>query len=345
MRTVVLHEPEIFEEVEREQPAPADDEVLVAIECVDICGSDVHYYEHGRIGDYVVESPLVLGHESAGTVAAVGEDVTDLAVGERVTVEPGVPCRRCTHCKRGDYHLCSDVTFMATPPDDGAFTEYVTWPADYCYRLPESVSTLEGALCEPLSVALHAAERGDVGVGDTVFVFGAGPIGMLIAEAVRAAGATDVVVSDVVDSKLERAAERGADATVNVAEEDLGARINAYTDGAGVDVAIEASGVEPAIESLPPLVRRGGTVVLVGLPTSDEVPLAVHEMIDGELNLHGSFRFENTYPDAIRLLADGALDVEGIVDFETELDDLTAAFERAQDPDVVKGVVRIENHE
>ncbi|GGL44739.1 sorbitol dehydrogenase [Halarchaeum grantii] len=341
MRSVLLTDTNTFEHVTRERPDPDPDEALVRVTDVGICGSDVHYYEHGRIGDHVVEDPLVLGHESAGVVDAVGADVEGLTAGDRVAIEPGVPCRRCRFCTRGDYHLCPDVSFMATPPVDGAFAEYVAWPADYCHPLPESVSTREGALCEPLSVALHAAERGDVGVGDTVLVTGAGPIGLLVAEAVRAAGATDVVVTDVVPEKLARAEARGADATVNVAEEDLEARVRTYTDGDGVDVAIEASGAEPAVAALPDVVRRGGTAVLVGLPTVEEVPFDVHAVIDGELDVHGSFRFENTYPDAVSLLADGAVDVAGIVDFTEPLDRLDTAFERAQDPTTVKGMVRV----
>jgi len=170
MRTAVLVEPTEFELQNRPRPSPGTDDVLVAVRDVGICGSDIHYYEHGRIGDYVVEEPLVLGHESAGEVVDTGEDVTAVEPGDRVALEPGVPCRRCAHCKRGDYHLCEAVQFMATPPHDGAFTEYVTWPADFAYRLPENVSTAEGALCEPLSVGIHACRRGDVSTGDTATV-------------------------------------------------------------------------------------------------------------------------------------------------------------------------------
>lgn len=177
MRAAVLTDTERFELRDRDRPTPASDEVLVAVRDVGICGSDVHYYERGRIGDHVATDPLILGHESAGVVVEVGADVDSHEPGDRVAMEPGVPCRRCEQCKRGEYHLCPDVEFMATLPDDGAFTEYVAWPADYAYALPDSVSTLEGALCEPLSVGIHACRRADVGVGDSVLVTGAGPIG------------------------------------------------------------------------------------------------------------------------------------------------------------------------
>lgn len=341
MRSAVLAEVGRFEIEDRERPEPAADEVLVRVRDVGICGSDVHYYEHGRIGDYVVEDPIVLGHESAGEIVEVGEAVAGLGVGDRVTLEPGVPCRRCPHCKRGEYHLCESVTFMATPPHDGAFTEYVAWPADYAYELPETVSTRAGALCEPLSVGIHACRRGDVGTGDTVLITGAGPIGLLAMEAARAAGATDVFVTDVVSEKLEFAEERGADRVIDVGETDLASAVEEATDGVGADVVIEASGAEPSIRSTLDGVRRGGTIVLVGLPSEAEVPLDVIDVIDNELDVHGSFRYENTYPAAVSLLADGVVDVEGIIDFEADLESVDEAFRRSMEPDVVKGMISL----
>jgi len=341
MRVAVLTEPGEFAIEERQRPDPAADEVLVRMREVGICGSDVHYYEHGRIGDHVVEDPLVLGHESAGEVEAVGADVADLASGDRVALEPGVPCRRCGHCKRGDYHLCPDVTFMATPPHDGAFAEYVAWPADFAYRLPESVSTREGALCEPLSVGIHVARRGNVSTGDTVLVTGAGPIGLCVLEAVRAAGATDVLISDVVESKLDLAAARGADRTIDVSDESLVDAVDDYTDGRGADVVVEASGADPAVRATTDAVRRGGTVVLVGLGDDEPVPFDVVDLIHAEVDIHTSFRYANTYPTAIDLLADDRVDVEGFVDFEMGLTDVDDAFQHAKEIETVKGVLTV----
>ncbi|WP_458189585.1 NAD(P)-dependent alcohol dehydrogenase [Haladaptatus sp. NG-WS-4] len=341
MKVAVLDEPGRLRIEDRDRPTPGADEVLVAVREVGICGSDVHYYEHGRIGEYVVESPLVLGHESAGEVVDVGRGVTDIGPGDRVALEPGVPCRRCAHCKRGEYNLCPDVTFMATPPDDGAFAEYVAWPADFAYRMPESVSLREGALCEPLSVGIHAAHRGNVGVGDSVLVTGCGPIGLLAMEAVRAAGATTVFVSDVVPEKLQLAESRGADAAIDVRERDLSEAIAGLTGGDGVDVVVEASGAEPAIRSTVDAVRRGGTIVLVGLAQDGEIPLETGDIIDDELDVHGSFRYRNTYPAAVDLLADGVVDVEGIVDFERSVDDIGEAFEQARTERTVKGMITV----
>ena len=341
MQTAVLLEPYQFELQERRRPSPGPDDVLVAVREVGICGSDIHYYEHGRIGDLVVEDPLVLGHESAGEVVDVGENVTRLEPGDRVAIEPGVPCRRCRHCKEGEYHLCEDVRFMATPPHDGAFTEYVSWPGDFAYKLPENVSTTEGALCEPLSVGIHACRRGSVGTGDTVLVTGAGPIGLMVMEAARAAGATDIVLTDVVDEKLAFARERGADLAVNVTEDDLEAAVDEYTDGVGVDVVVEASGAVSSIESTLDVVCRGATVVLVGLASEATVPFDVLEIIDNELDVLGSFRYKDTYPAAIDLLADDVVDVEGIVEFESSLKEIDDAFQQAMDPNVVKGMITL----
>ena len=341
MQTAVLTDSLEFEFEERERPDPGPREVLVAIEAVGICGSDVHYYRHGRIGEYVVEAPLVLGHESAGEVIAVGKGVTEHDPGDRVTLEPGVPCRRCEFCKRGNYNLCPDVTFMATPPDDGAFAEYLVWPADFAYGLPQTVSTRAGALCEPLSVGIQACRRGSVGVGDSVLISGGGPIGLLAMGAARAAGASEVFLGDVVDRKLAFAAERGADRVIDAREGDLAGTVAAATEGRGVDTVIEASGAPQAIRSSVEVVRRGGDVVLIGLPSDGEVPIDVLDIIDDELDLHGSFRYANTYPAAISLLESGAVDIEGLIDFEAGLSGIEDAFERAMDAETVKGMITV----
>lgn len=342
MNAEVLTGIEEFETRERDRPEPGPDEVVVRIRNVGICGSDVHYWEHGRIGDFVVEDDLVLGHESAGEVAAVGEDVTDLDSGTAVTVEPNIPCRRCVYCKRGEYHLCDDLIFMATPPHDGAFVEYVSWPADFIHKLPGNVSTREGALCEPISVCINACRRGDVGVGDTVLVTGCGPIGLITMEVAYAFGADEVVVSDVVPAKLDRAVDRGAARGVNVAETDLETAVDEFTDGQGADVVVEASGASPAIASTVDVVRRGGTVVLLGLPEDGEIPIDTIEVITNEIDVHGSFRFRNTYPEAVSLLEQGVIDVEALIDFTEPLDEVGTAFEQVRDDEtVVKGMIEV----
>ena len=182
---------------QRPIPVPKDNEVLVKVEYVGICGSDLHYYEQGRIGDYIVKPPFVLGHESGGTVVAVGKDVTHLKAGDRVALEPGKTCGKCEFCKTGRYNLCPDVVFFATPPVDGVFQEYVAHEADLCFKLPDNVSTLEGALIEPLAVGFHAAKQGNAHFGQTAVVTGAGCIGLVSMMALKALGVTEVYVVDI----------------------------------------------------------------------------------------------------------------------------------------------------
>jgi len=341
MRAAVLAEPGTVEVTERSPPEPAPDEVVVDVGAVGICGSDLHYYEHGRIGDYVVESPLVLGHESAGVVTATGSEVTAHSVGDRVALEPGVPCRRCEHCRSGRYNLCAGVTFMATPPDDGAFVESIAWPADYAFTLPESVSLTEGALAEPVSVGVHACRRGDVGGGDDVLVTGAGPIGLLAADVASALGAGDITISEPVDRKRSIAEDRGVSRTVDPTAEAVPAAVGGAGDD-GPDVAIEATGDPQALQDCIDSVRRGGTVVCVGLGAEANLSLDVVDLVDDELTLAGCFRYANTYPTALALLENGRVNAEELVDFEAPLTETGAALERALDPTLVKGMIRID---
>jgi L-iditol 2-dehydrogenase len=341
MRAAVLTETETLELHDRDRPEPSDDEVLVRIREVGICGSDVHVYEHGQIGDHILDDPLILGHESAGEIAAVGADIDDHEAGDQVTVEPGIPCCRCQYCLDGRYHLCPDMTFMAAPPDDGAFAEYVTWPAEFVHQLPDGVSLREGALCEPLSVGLHAARLANLTVGDSVLVTGAGPIGMLAVEAARVAGATEIIVSDLVRSKLDRVRERGADEVIDVTQRDLVDAVEAFTDGDGVDVVVEASGATPVYPQALDAVAPGGTVVCTGLAQDSAVTLDLVHLSFQEIALQGAIRYSNSYPPAVDLLDDGRVDVEGIVDAEFGLEEVSEAFQRTTDPDVVKVMVTL----
>lgn len=342
MRTCVLLDVGELSLVERDRPTIEANEVLVRIDRVGICGSDVHYYQHGENSGNAVEFPHVLGHESAGTVVAIGSDVSAVSESDRVAIEPGLPCGECSYCDSEEtYHLCERMEYMSSPPVDGALTEYVAWPAEYVYPLPEAVSLREGALVEPLSVAMHACERAGVTDGDTVLVTGGGPIGQLVAEVAMDRGAADVVLTDVVAEKLELAERRGVDRTVNVASENPVRVIRDRVDEDGVDVVVESSGAESAIEQTTAAVKRGGTIAFVGIPLDATLPTDVVGLIGKEYNLIGSFRFSNTYPDAIEKIRTGRFDVDDIVSFERPLTDAQAAFDRAGEPESVKGVVRV----
>lgn len=315
---------------ERDVPEPLRGEVLIKVLSVGVCGSDSHYYEHGRIGPYVVEAPLVLGHEASGQIVAVGEGVDPARVGRRVAIEPQRPCRTCAQCKAGRYNLCPEMKFLATPPIDGAFVEYLTIPSDFAHDVPAAVSTDAAALLEPLSVAVWACRKAAVGAGSSVLIAGAGPIGIVTAQVARASGATAVVVSDVAESRREWGLRYGA----THAENPL---TDAGLDGV-VDVFIDATGVPAAIARGVRAVRPAGAVVLVGMG-GDELTLPVSLVQNRELRLTGVFRYANTWPTAIELVAGGAVKLDSLVTGAFGLADVDRALRAARDPEHMKVVV------
>jgi L-iditol 2-dehydrogenase len=315
---------------ERPVPKPGARELLVEVSAVGVCGSDVHYYKHGRIGDHVVRAPLVLGHESAGRVAAVGAEVTRHAVGDRVTLEPGVPCGRCRECRAGRYNLCSDVVFFATPPVDGAFANYVTIHEDFAFALPDALSDDVGALMEPLSVAIWACRKARVSAGDRVLVTGAGPIGLLVMQVARAFGATRVEISDVNERRLSMAERTGATRALLAGE----------AEPAEADALIECSGNPAALQAGIRALRPAGTAVIVGMGpgATAEVPLALIQ--NREIWLTGTFRYANTYPTAIALAVDGRVDLQAIITGHYRLEDTEQALRAGlEDPGSVKAMV------
>jgi L-iditol 2-dehydrogenase len=247
MSAAVMDKPLSIEVKKVNRPEPGPEEALIKVHCIGICGSDVHYYEHGRIGRYVVEKPIILGHELAGEVVKVGEKVTNVSVGDRVAVEPGITCGRCEYCKSGRYNLCPDVVFMATPPVDGAWAEYVAVRSDFLFKLPDEMSFEEGALLEPLSVGFHAMRRGKVGPGDRVLVVGLGPIGLLAIQAAKLFGVNEIYGSDVVPFRREMALEMGATGVLNPLDGDVQRQLSHLTEERGIDVIIETSGNSRAI--------------------------------------------------------------------------------------------------
>lgn len=318
---------------ERPVPEPGPGEVLVKIGSVGVCGSDVHYYEHGRIGPHVVDSPLVLGHEAGGVVAEVGPGVETLDVGQRVSLEPGVPCRGCRQCLQGRYNLCPDVKFFATPPYDGAFAEYVAMPAAFVYAVPDEVSDDAAGLVEPLSVGVWACRRSRVAPEDTVLVSGAGPIGLASAMAARAYGARSVTVADVNPHRVELSRTLGFEA-VDVSEASLEAH------GVRADVLIECSGHPRATWDAVHAVDRAGRVALVGMG-QDELALPLPHIQDFELTLTGAFRYANTWPTAIDLVASGKVDLDALVTGHFGLDEVEDALTApSRDSRSVKSVVR-----
>lgn len=326
----VLDGPGLVRVEERPVPEPAAHEVLVEVAAVGVCGSDVHYYREGRIGSYVVEAPLVLGHEASGRVVAAGAGADPALVGTRVAIEPGVPCRHCRACTSGHYNLCPDVRFLATPPVDGAFGRYLAHDAEFVHPLPDVVGDEAGALLEPLSVGVWACWTAQVRVGDRVLVTGAGPIGLLAARVAVVSGA-EVTVSDVDSGRLALASELGAVATVDPGE---------VTAVGGFDVLLECSGVPAAALAGIEAVGPAGRAVLVGMAPDAVTSLPTQTIQNREIRLTGTFRYAGTYPTAIALAASGRVDLDRLVTGRFGLDEVGAALEAGRrDPSSVKPVV------
>ena len=329
---------------QRPIPTPKEDEVLVKLEYVGICGSDMHYYETGAIGDFVVEPPFVLGHEPGGTVVEVGSKVKHLKVGDRVALEPGKTCGHCRYCREGKYNLCPDVVFFATPPVDGVFQEYVAHEADLCFKLPDNVSTLEGALIEPLAVGFHAAIQGDAHLGQKAVVMGAGCIGLVSMMALKARGVQDVYVVDVMDKRLDKALELGATAVINGKKEDVVARLNQLTGGLGTDLAIDTAGSEFTVRQAIMAAAKGSTIVLVGYSRTGEMNMPTDFILNKELTLKSVFRYRHIYPIAIEAVASGKVNLKGIVSNIFPLSDIQNAMDESirNKADIVKSVIKID---
>lgn len=322
MRASVLRERGVVVLEERPVPSPDPDQVLVRIESVGVCGSDVHYYRHGRIGDFVVREPMILGHESAGTIVAVGDGVDPTRVGQRVSIEPQRCCRVCKYCKRGEYNLCPHIEFYATPPIDGSFAEFALIQDDFAHTVPEGMSFDAAALLEPLSVGIAAARKAHIGVGDSVLIAGAGPIGAIVAQVAKAYGAGTVVVTDPVEQRRRTVLELGA--TEAYAPGD------AALDGRAFSAFFDATGVTSAVVDGIKRVEAGGAAIIIGMG-DDDMLLPVAYITSHEVNVTGIFRYNNTWPTAIELVASGKVDLDalatdhyGLADAETPLRDKPA---------------------
>jgi L-iditol 2-dehydrogenase len=315
---------------EIEVPVLDPNQVLVKVEAVGVCGSDVHYYKHGVIGPYVVEEPIILGHELSGTITAVGSEVSAERIGKRVAVEPQRACKKCKQCLAGRYNLCPDIEFYATPPIDGAFCEYVKIESSFAFDIPDSISFDAAALIEPMSVCLWAAQKAKIGPDSTVLIAGAGPIGVIMAQVASALGAPEVVVTDILDSRLDFVKRYGATRTVNTGTTSLGEE--------KFDVFIDACGIPSAVYDGIKATGPAGRVLLVGLG-SDDMNLPVSHIQNNEIIVTGVFRYTNTWPTSIELLAAGKVNLDAIVTHHFGLDDVEAALKTTSDPQAMKVIV------
>ena len=303
-------------------------DVRIDIDTVGVCGSDVHYYTHGKIGPFVVKAPMVLGHEASGIVSEVGADVTHLAVGDRVCMEPGIPNMASRATKLGVYNVDPAVRFWATPPIHGCLTPSVIHPAAFTYKLPDHVSFAEGAMVEPFAIGMQAATRAKIKPGDVALVTGAGPIGVMCALAALAGGCAKVYISDLVDEKLAIAAQYENVIPINATKEDVAERLKSETAGWGADLVIECAGAAASVQTALEAVAPAGCVVWVGMPV-DPVPVDIALSQTKEIRMETVFRYANMYDRAIELMASGKVDLKPLISETFAFKDSVAAFDRA----------------
>ncbi|MCB1438449.1 MAG: L-idonate 5-dehydrogenase [Nitratireductor sp.] len=331
MKTVVIHTAKDLRIEDREAGSPGPGEVQVALASGGICGSDLHYYNHGGFGAVRLREPMILGHEVSGHVTALGQGVSGLAVGDLVAVSPSRPCGQCTYCQKGLHNHCENMRFygsaMPFPHIQGAFREILTANAMQCVKA-DGLTPGEAAMAEPLSVCLHATRRAGEMLGKRVLVTGSGPIGTLCVLAARSAGAAEIVVTDLSDEALAFASRVGADRVINTGRD--GEELSAYAAGKGYfDVLYECSGAAVALAGAIPALRPRSVIMQLGL--GGDMTLPVQAMTAKELDLRGSFRFHEEFPMAVRLMQAGMIDVKPLISHTMTLDDAVAAFDLASD--------------
>lgn len=325
------------------EPRPGPGEVKVRVRSVGVCGSDVHYYIDGRIGDQVVRGPQIVGHEFGGVVEELGPGVTDIAPGTRVAVEPSMNCGKCYWCERGLTNICPNVKFYGTPPVQGSFCEHVCHPRRLVFPVPDEMSDDEAAMLEPLGVAIHAVQRARVEAADTVAVLGSGPIGLLTLQVAKASGASRIFATDIRPYRLEFAGRLGAEAVANPEETDVAEWIKGLTGGMGVDVIFECAGEPSTVEECVAGVRIGGRVGLVGIPRVDSVSFDPHTARRRELDILNVRRSRFAVEPGIELVRRKQVDAGSLVTHTFPLDKVGEALELVHNyaDGVVKAVVRV----
>jgi len=325
------------------RPAPGPGQVLLKVASVGVCGSDVHYYLEGRIGPQVVEAPIIPGHEFSAWVVQPGAGVDNLRPGQLVAVEPAVSCGECESCREGHPNLCPDVRFCGTPPIDGAYAEYKVMPAENCFPLPDCFSPDDGALLEPLGIAIHSVDLAHLRPGHTVAVLGAGPIGLLIAAVARVSGAAAIYMSEPIADRRQFALRYAADAVFDPETEDVVAGIMQATNGRGVDVAFEAAGAPLTPDQAAAVTRPGGKVIVAGIPADDTMTMKASTVRRKGLTIKLVRRMKHTYPRAVALVHKGMVKVRPLATHNFPLERIGEAFEMVagyQDG-VLKAIIRI----
>ncbi len=331
MKTLRLHAPYDLRFHEEPDPRPGPGEALLQVKAVGICGSDLHWYQEGSIGDTGLDHPLILGHEFVATTAA----------GERVAVEPSIACHQCEYCLRGDPNLCENLIFAGQGKDDGALRQQMAWPERCLFPIPDSLSDAEATLLEPLGVAMHAVDLGKLRVGMMVGIFGAGPIGLLILQLAKLSGADNIVVTDRLPHRLEAAQALGASSTVLAVTPEERPEVMAATADRGVDVAFEVAGDNEAVASALACTRPGGRVILAGIPAGDETSFSASTARRKGLSLKLVRRMKHTFPRAIQLVERGSIQLSPLVTHTIPFEQAQQAFELAARREGLKVVILV----
>jgi len=334
MQVARIHRAGVLHLHDEPMPVPSSGEVLVRVTSVGICGSDIHWLREGGIGGDRIVAPLVLGHECAGVIESGQRK------GERVAIDPAIPCNLCEFCQEGNPNLCSALRFAGHAPQDGALREYITWPERCLFPMPDSMSEIEGVMLEPLGVAIYAVDRGNVKPGMSVGVFGCGTIGLLAIQVARVAGATSIFAAEMPDMphRIQVARSFGA----KVFEANNGGEVDEIlraTGGRGVDIAFEAAGEPEAVEAAVEAVKPGGKVVLIGIPLEDKTMFTASTARRKDLTVIVLHRMKHTYPRAIQLVSGGQVEVESLVTQRFPLADTVRAYAAAEKREGVKTVV------
>ena len=339
MKAAYLTKPYCIELREIEKPDIKDqNHVLIKIKSVGVCGSDIHYYREGKIGSFVVKEPLILGHESSGIVEKVGKNVKDLKEGDKVVIEPGIPCRKCDYCKEGKYNLCSDVKFFATPPINGTFCEYIVHPSDFVYKIPNNLSLEEATLIEPFSVGIHASNLINLRPGEKVIITGLGPVGLLTLILAKVSGAY-VCGIEKNNFRIEFAKKIGADYIINTNQVDIKEIKNILKEK--FDVVFECSGFQGLIEECIYWVKRGGRIVFIGMGT-ELINFNISYLTINEIKISGIFRYANTYKKAIEILSRNKINLNEMISKRFTLEQVKDALEYPiKNTDCIKVIVNI----
>lgn len=327
--TAYLVDEKKFEIRETLMPTASNDEVVVKLKHIGVCGSDVHFFNTPFDLGYDITLPIVLGHEAAGVVVALGKNVDTLKIGDTVALEPGIPCGACEHCLNGRYNLCRNVTFLAAPPfTTGALNRYIAHPARWCFKLPEGMDTLDGAMVEPLSVGMHAVKRSGATLGNSVLIIGAGCIGLMAAMVCKAKGISNITIADLSEIRLAKAAELGITQTVNVKSLNLVDEVNRLTNCEGYDVVFETAGNKNTATLTPDLVRAGGKIVMVG-NIFGPTPFEFIKTNEKEADIISIFRYCNIYKSAVEATAAGITPTKKVVTNFFKFNEVQKAFECA----------------